>query len=253
MENIQLTMLDILIETHMDLERQGPGNAEMTLKALSFLDNPNKILRAADLGCGTGGQTMLLAQKIPGTIIGVDQSDDFIRILNNTAQKLNLGERVHGIVGRMESLSFGREEFDLIWSEGAIDSIGFEKGLSHWNELLKKNGHVAVTCPSWLTDEHPAEVERFWADAGSGLDTIGHNIEVMQKVGYSLIAAFTLPEKCWTDYYFIPREAAEKAFLKKHPGNKTVEDYMESSKYEAELYAKYKQHYGYVFYICKKI
>jgi len=71
----------------------------------------------------------------------------------------------------------------------------------------------------------------------------------MQKVGYSLIAAFTLPEKCWTDYYFIPREAAEKAFLKKHPGNKTVEDYMESSKYEAELYAKYKQHYGYVFFI----
>ena len=63
MENIQITMLDILIETHMDLERQGPGNAEMTLKALSFLDNPNKILRVADLGCGTGGQTMLLAQK----------------------------------------------------------------------------------------------------------------------------------------------------------------------------------------------
>ena len=58
MENIQITMLDILIETHMDLERQGPGNAEMTLKALSFLDNPNKILRVADLGCGTGGQTL---------------------------------------------------------------------------------------------------------------------------------------------------------------------------------------------------
>jgi len=29
MENIQITMLDILIETHMDLERQGPGNAGM--------------------------------------------------------------------------------------------------------------------------------------------------------------------------------------------------------------------------------
>jgi len=58
MENNQISMLDILIETHMDLERQGPGNAEMTLKALSFLDNPNKILRVADLGCGTGGQTL---------------------------------------------------------------------------------------------------------------------------------------------------------------------------------------------------
>jgi len=72
----------------------------------------------------------------------------------------------------------------------------------HWNGFLKKNGYVAVTCPSWLTDERPVEVERFWADAGSGLDTIGHNIGIMQKNGYSLVAAFILPGKCWTDDYF---------------------------------------------------
>jgi len=252
MENGQISMIDILIETHMGLERQGPGNAEMTLKALSFMDNPGKISRVADLGCGTGGQTMVLAQNIPGKITGVDQSPAFIHVFNDNAKELNLGERVTGIVGSMENLSFGKEEIDLIWSEGAIDSIGFEKGLAHWNGFLKKNGYVAVACPSWLTDERPAEVERFWADAGSGLDTIGHNIGIMQKNGYSLVAAFILPEKCWTDDYFIPREAAENALSEKHPGNKTVEDYIESSKYEVELYSKYKQHYGYVFYIGKK-
>ena len=75
----------------------------------------------------------------------------------------------------------------------------------------------------------------------------------MQKVGYSLIAAFTLPEKCWTDDYFIPREAAEIAFLKKYPGIQIAKDHTKSSKHEVELYAKYKQHYGYVFYIGKKI
>ena len=253
MENKQVSLLDVLIETHAGLKRQGPGSSEMTVKALSFLDNPDKILRAADLGCGTGGQTMVLAQNIPGSITGVDQCLDFIDIFNRNARQENLHERVQGIVGAMESLPFEKEEFDLIWSEGAIDSIGFEKGLTHWNSFIKKGGYVAVTCPSWLTDEHPAEIEQLWTEAGSGLDTIGQNIGAMQKCGYSFLSAFVLPENCWTDNYFALRTTAEKAFAEKYPGNKTVAEYMEGSLHEVELYAKYKQHYGYVFYIGQKI
>ncbi|WCF05933.1 hypothetical protein NDS46_16280 [Paenibacillus thiaminolyticus] len=37
MENKQLSMFDILIETHTGLTRQGPGSPEMAIKALSFL------------------------------------------------------------------------------------------------------------------------------------------------------------------------------------------------------------------------
>lgn len=196
---------------------------------------------------------MVLAQNIKGSIAGVDQFPDFIDILNVNAKKLSLQNRVSGIVGSMKNLSFQKEEFDLIWSEGAIDSIGFERGLTHWNGFLKKDGYVAVSCPSWLADEHPAEIETFWTDAGSGLDTIGHNIGVMEKSGYSFIAAFTLPEECWTNHYFIPRGAAEKAFMEKHPKNRTVEEYIESSEYEVELYSKYNKNYGYVFFIGKKL
>ncbi|MCL2284634.1 MAG: class I SAM-dependent methyltransferase [Fibromonadales bacterium] len=250
MENEQLTILDLIIESHTGLERQGPGSPEMTIKALSFLDNRDKISRVADIACGTGGQTMILAQNITGNIIGVDISSDFINIFNNNAKRLNFQERVNGVVGSMENLSFQKEEFDLIWSEGAIDNIG--KGLNYWNRFLKKNGYVAVTCPSWFTDERPAEIEKFWSSAGCELDTIGNNISIMQRVGYNLIAAFTLPEKCWTENYFIPRDAAEKTLLKKYAGNKTVEAYIEDDKHEVELYSKYKQYYGYVFYIGKK-
>jgi len=245
-------MLDLICETHVGLERQGPGSPEMTIKALGFLDNIHNISRAADLGCGTGGQTMVLAQNITGTITGVDLFPDFINVFNENAKKLNLQERVHGIVGSMENLPFQKEEFDLIWSEGAIDNIGFEKGINYWNGFLKKSGYIVVTCPSWFTDERPAEIEKFWGDAGCELDTIGHNILIMQKAGYIPIASFTLPEKCWTDNYFIPRTTAEKTLLEKYAGNKTVEALIENDKYEVELYSKYKQYYGYVFYIGKK-
>ncbi len=257
MENEQTSIHDfdvnLICELHVGLERQGPGSPEMTMKALSFLDHPDEISRVADLGCGTGGQTMVLAQNIPGTITGVDFFPDFINIFNNNAKKLNLQERVKGIVGSMENLPFPKEEFDLIWSEGAIANIGFEKGLRYWRDFLKTDGYVAVTYESWFTDERPDEIERFWVDAVPEIDTIAHNISIMQKAGYRFVAAFTLPEECWTENYFIPREAAQKAFIKKYAGDKTVEAFLANMRYEAELYAKYKQYYGYVFYIGKKV
>jgi ubiquinone/menaquinone biosynthesis C-methylase UbiE len=253
MENKQISVMDVLIETHAGLERQGPGSHETTVRALGFLDNLNAISRAADLGCGTGGQTMLLAQHINGSITGVDLCQNMIDVFNSNADKLNFRGRVSGILGSMDNLDFPVEEFDLIWSEGAIDNIGFEKGIRYWKRFLKKGGYLAVTSPSWFTEEHPAEVEKFWADAGSGLDTIEQNILVMQKAGYSFVAAFALSEKCWTENYFIPRSIAEKALREKYAGNKMVEDYIASNKHEVELYEKYSRHYGYAFYIGKKM
>jgi ubiquinone/menaquinone biosynthesis C-methylase UbiE len=244
--------LNLICELHLGLERQGPGSSEMTMKALSFLDNLSKNPRVADLGCGSGGQTMVLAQNIGGNITGVDFLPDFIKIFNDNARKLNLQDKVKGIVGSMENLSFQKEEFDLIWSEGAIAGIGFEKGLNYWRDFLKKDGYVALTYESWFTDERPAEIEKWWVDNVPEISTIAYNISIMQKAGYRFVAAFTLPEKCWTDNYFVPREEAGKALLDKYAGNKVVEDFIAKMRYEAELYSKYKQYYGYVFYIGRK-
>jgi ubiquinone/menaquinone biosynthesis C-methylase UbiE len=197
---------------------------------------------------------MILAQHITGKITGLDMSPEFIDVFNRNAKKLNLSKRVEGIVGSMDGLPFQNEEFDLIWSEGAIDNIGFGKGLSHWNGFLKKGGYIVVTSPSWLTSERPAEVEKLWTDAGScGLETIENHISEMQKAGYAPVAMFKMPEKCWTDNYFTPLAAAGKAILEKYAGNKVVEEYIGSDKYEAELYSKYNQYYGYAFYIGKKV
>ena len=56
MANKELTMMDLIIESHVRLERQGPGSPDAIAKALSFIDGLDKISNVADLGCGTGGQ-----------------------------------------------------------------------------------------------------------------------------------------------------------------------------------------------------
>lgn len=242
----------LICEYFSGLERQGPGSPEATLKALGFVGTFNDESRIADIGCGTGAQTMVLARNVPGRITGVDLFPGFIDRFNADARKLNVQERVRGIVGNMEELPFGDEELDLIWSEGAIYNIGFERGMNEWRRFLKPGGHMAVTEISWLTDERPGEIERFWREAYPEIDTIPNKIARMQETGYALVAVFVLPESCWTEHFYVPQVAVQEAFLKKHAGNKVAEDFIAGQRHERDLYDRYKAYYGYVFYIGEK-
>jgi len=244
---------NLICEYFSNMERQGPGSPEVTLKALSFVNNLTDNSLIADIGCGTGGQTMTLAEHIQGKITGLDLFPDFINILNRNAKRLGLQDKVKGIVGSMDSLPFLDKELDLIWSEGAIYNIGFERGLNEWRKFLKTGGYIAVSESSWFTDKRPAEINDFWMDAYSEIDTIPNQVAKIQKAGYIPVATFILPENCWTEHYHIPQITVQELFLNKYAGNKTAEEFIAFQRYEAELYCKYKEFYGYVFYIAKKI
>jgi len=245
--------LGLIGEYYSGMERQGPGSPAVTLKALGLIDNLSDQSRIADLGCGTGGQTMVLAQHTPGKITGVDLFPLFIDLFNENAGQCNLQDRVKGIVGSMENLPFHKEEFDLIWSEGAIYNIGFERGLHEWRRFLKTGGHIAVSEVSWFTDDRPYEIEKYWMNAYPGIATIPEKVEQVQKAGYIPVATFILPENCWTEYFYAPQAAVQEKFLKKHAGNKAAEEFIARERHEKELYEKYKAFYGYAFYIGKKI
>jgi len=244
---------NLICEYFSTTERQGPGSPEVTIKALSFIDNLTNESHIADIGCGTGGQTVVLAQQAPGHITGIDLFPIFIDIFNSNALKLNLQDRMKGVVGSMDNLPFQNEELDLIWSEGAIYNIGFERGLNEWRKFLKKRGYVAVSEVSWFTEKRPAEIDEFWLDAYPEIDTIPNKVAQMQKAGYIPVATFILPENCWTEHFYAPQVMAQEAFLKKYAGNKTAEEFISSERHEAQLYYKYKEYYGYIFYIGKKV
>ena len=245
--------LNIIVEYFSGLERQGPGSPEITKKALGFVDGLTENSRIADLGCGTGGQTMVLAQNTPGLISGIDLFPTFIDLFNASAKQLKLQDRVLGRVASMEKLDFKPGELDLIWSEGAIYNIGFERGLTEWREFLKPGGYIAVSEASWFREKRPAEIEAFWKDAYPGIDTVPNKIAQMQKAGYVPLASFILPENCWIENFYEPQVAVDKAFLEKHKGNKAAEDFINNQRHETQLYYKYKDYYGYAFYIGKKI
>jgi SAM-dependent methyltransferase len=245
--------INLICEYFSTLERQGPGSPEITIKALGFIENLTSESVIADLGCGTGGQTMVLAQHSPGKITGLDLFPAFIDIFNANAARLNLQNRVKGLIGSMDNLPFVDGELDLIWSEGAIYNIGFERGLTEWRRFIKPGGCVAVTDASWFTPERPAEIDEFWKEAYPGIDTITNNIARLQNAGYIPVASFILPETCWTDNFYTRQVKAQELFLNKYPGNKTAGELVANQRHERMLYDKYKQYYGYVFYIGRKV
>ena len=249
-----MTELELLIDFHKDAKRQGPGSTRDTLKALSFIDiETNKSLKVADIGCGSGAQTLTLAQNIEGQITAVDLFPEFLTKLNIRAKKKGLENKIITLEKSMKDLPFDNEEFDIIWSEGAIYIMGFEAGIKSWQEYLKSGGYIAVSEITWLTNSRPKEIEEYWNNEYPEIDTASNKIKILEENNFSPVGYFILSEDSWMDSYYKPMEKRFDDFLRKHDNSKIAKSFVEAEKEEIRKYKKYKDYLSYGFYIAKKL
>lgn len=231
------------------IPRQGPGSEEATLLALRHIGPLPANAQIADIGCGTGGQTFALARNTQARITAVDIMPEFVTKLNERARQEGFERRIAAIEASMETLPFAPETFDLIWSEGAIDHIGFERGMNEWRRYLRPGGHIAVTVFSWLTPERPDAIEKYSADNGIAPLTVTESLRVMEQAGYRTQAHFVLPSHCWTDNYYRPMNEITEPFLDDHRHSEAARFFVERIREEMDLYDRYGNYFGYIFYI----
>ena len=69
----------LLIDLHIDGERQGPGSNEQTKCAISLagLSGTERLI-IVDMGCGTGASTLVLAKELNGAITAVEFLSEFL-------------------------------------------------------------------------------------------------------------------------------------------------------------------------------
>ena len=248
-----MTEIELIVDLHKSSERQGPGSEKDTLKALGFMNLPtDQELKVADIGCGSGGQTISLAKNLNGQITAVDLFPEFLIELNEKSQKLGLTDKIISLEQSMDDLPFKENEFDLIWSEGAIYNIGFENGLIKWKYYLKVGGYLAVSEITWITQSRPKEIEDFWKKEYSEVDIASNKIKQLEKNGYTLIGYFYLSQDSWIENYYKPMEARFETFLKRNNNSELARKVVEDNKAEIHLYQKYKDYYSYGFYIARK-
>ena len=245
----------LLIDLHRQGHRQGPGGDAETELALNLARvDRNARLTIADIGCGTGASTLVLARLLnKAHITAVDFLQDFLDVLNKEAERAAVADRIATLACPMDELPFADEELDVIWSEGAIYNIGFEKGAAAWRRFLKPGGLLVVSEITWLTESRPAELQKHWDREYPEIDLASAKIRVLEKHGYSLAGYFVLPEHCWLEAYYLPMQARFDDFLNRNGSSEESRQIVAAEKREIDLYEKYKAHIGYGVYLARKL
>ena len=250
-----MSEMEILIDFYSRLQRQGPGGQRQTLLAATMagLNREAKNLNIADIGCGTGSSSLVLADNFDAHVTAVDLFPEFLEILERNSKEQKLDRKITTVKASMDELPFSTESFDVIWSEGAIYNMGFSKGIEEWEKFLKKDGVLAVSEITWLTNSRPTEVQNYWEQVYPEMALASEKISQLEKSGYQLLGYFPLPKSCWLENYYQPLEGQFLSFINAHDHSEEAKKLVENEKSEIKLFKKYGDYYGYGFYIAQKL
>ncbi len=242
------------------LPRLGPGEEKSTRRALDILlsqKTDQKPLQALDVGCGTGAQTLVLARHMRGSILAVDNHSPYLEELQIRAEEAGLADRI--TTRCTDMAAFNKESdhsdlahFDLIWSEGALYSMGFREGLVMCRSLLAPYGLMAVSELTWLQPGAPATCRNYVTKEYPAITDQTGNQQAIEDSGLNVVDTFILPESAWWEPFYLPlekriREMGEK--LCDHDDRRILLKEVET---EISNYRRFARYYGYVFYLMQR-
>ena len=220
---------DLLFEIDQDHFRENFN--KYTRKAFQLLPELEKP-RILDIGCGSGVATIELAKLSVGEIIGIDIDQSLLDKLNRKIEEKGFSNRMKTLKCSLFEMVFPDENFDIIWSEGSIYIIGFEKGLKEWSRLLKTNGFLVV---------HDEKTN------------ISNKLKKIPSCGYKLINYFSLPEDAWWTEYYNPLEIRIKELRKKYDNDPEALKIFKKYQNEIDMVKKNPKDYGSIFYTMQKL
>ena len=220
---------DLPFEINQDRFRERLN--KYTRKAFQMLHKLEKP-RILDIGCGSGVPTIELAKLSNGEIIGIDIDQSLLDGLNRKIEEEGFSNRVKTMRCSLFEIDFPDESFDIIWAEGSISIIGFEKGLKEWNRLLKTNGFLVVH------DE---------------IKNISNKLKKIPGCGYKLTNYFSLPEDAWWIEYYGPLEKRIQELSIKYAEHPEILRVLDKKKEEIEMIKKNPRNYGSAFFIMQKL
>jgi SAM-dependent methyltransferase len=243
---------EIFFEVYEDLPRQGPGNRDCARTALDLCRGLTERPAILDLGCGVGGQTFHVAELTSGTIVAIDTHEPSIQRLRTAIADRGLSHRVSAFVGDMAYPEQPAESFDLIWSEGALYSIGLGSALRTCFELLRPGGYLAFTDAIWRREDPPPEVK-----AGFDLDyptmgSITDDLNAISDHGFDLIGHFTLPDEAWWDDFYTPMEQRIEELRVSYADDLEAITILDQFSAEPEMHRRFSDYYAYEFFVVRR-
>lgn len=242
---------DVLSELREGLATEGALRNRYTRKAflmLPPLDRP----RILDVGCGRGGPTLELARLSHGHVIGLDINQHDLDELARKAEREGLSDRVTAVHGSLFDMDFPEASFDVIWAEGSLWLIGFERGLREWRRFIRPGGFLVVHDAAWLSPDPPEEVRRYWEEVYPGIRWVPDYVERVPACGYDVIGYFALPEDAWWTLYYAPLERRIREMRTKYASNPEAIAVLDGQQAEVDLFRNHMSWYGSAFFVMRK-
>jgi phosphoethanolamine N-methyltransferase len=127
-----------------------PGGDDETARVLDGLDLAGK--RVLDIGCGTGGATLFIAERFGADILGVDVEAGVVAKAEKAAADRGLGGRARFETIAPGPLPFAGNSFDVVFSKDAIVHIEDKLALAREiYRVLKPGGVFAAS--DWMRAE----------------------------------------------------------------------------------------------------
>ena len=203
---------------------------KFTAKAFQMLPKMDRP-QILDVGCGSGVPTLKLAELSDGHITALDIEQDAIDRLKRKISESGLSGRVKAIRRSMFDMDLPRESFDVIWAEGTIAVIGFERGLREWAQFLKPKGCLAVH------DEK---------------DNLAKKLDEIPACGYELLGYFNLDEQTWKKEYYFPLQRLINETRSKYDGDRDALALLDKEQQESDPFKKNPARCCSVFFIMRK-
>ena len=232
--------------------RGGPGDPDSTRRALALMTDLPARPRVLDLGCGPGGGSATLAGLTGGHVMALDLHAPFVAQQAAAARQPGVAARVDPVCADMRAAPFAPAAFDLIWSEGALYSIGFGAGLEVCLRLAKAGGYIAVSEAVWTVPDPPPEVFHWWTAQYAGIASIDATAGAVVSAGFDLVGHFTLPRAAWWDHYYAPIRARIED--KRHTWATDAEGLGVLSELDTEIamFDRWGHTYGYEFFVARR-
>jgi cyclopropane fatty-acyl-phospholipid synthase-like methyltransferase len=240
-----------LLGLHRGLERQGPGDTDYSNYIMSQLPDFSSNPRIADIGCGAGAGTLILADRFKSKIRAVDFSREFLDDLEDRAKKRGLEHLVETIECDMGNIDWEPGSLDLLWSEGAAYNITFEGALKAWRPLMASNGIAVISEMNYFTSDVPEPLILFMQNVYPAIKTEPENSDIINSSGFEVSGVYRLPSKAWWDNYYNPLRKNIESF--KNSNDRVMQSVISEMEEEMKFFEQYEKFYGYSFYIMKAV
>lgn len=235
------------------LPRQGTGNRACAARALALCAELGPAPAIIDLGCGVGGQTWHLAELTVGTITAIDSHAPSIERMRQGIAQRGLAQRITALVGDMAAPPVAPPGgFDLVWSEGALYSVGLAQALAVCHALLRPGGYLAFTDAVWRSDVPPAEVRAGFEADYPTMGRVDDNLAAIRAAGFRLADHFPLPDAAWWDDFYTPMTQRINVLRQQHAGDAEAAAILDQLAKEPELHRRFGHHYAYEFFVARK-